>query len=298
VSSLPPYPRINRAAELRQNTQRLMEALDLPETLLLPVWREKSFFTDGAEARGLLRTVREAGQLVDRASEIVWLGQLGTTDCFALDLSEVAEPQSLPGLDTGAKPVDLMFVGSLLPKPDAELLVYARGMLNWHRKNRFCGSCGQPTKPKEGGHVRECPNEQLKHFPRTDPAIMLLVAKGDRCVLGRQRAWPTKMVSVIAGFVEPGESLEDAAIREAKEELGISVSASSIRYFRSQPWPFPASLMLGFTGLAENENIVLDGQELEEARWYTKDELRSPQGFFYPPPFSLAHHLIKHFIDG
>jgi NAD+ diphosphatase len=292
---IPPLSRIDRSAELRKDSERLMTALDAPETLLLPVWRDKTFFTTTDEPRAFLRTVREAGPLVDRASEIVWLGRLGAADCFALDVSEAAEPLSLPGLDASATPVDLMFVGSQLPAADAELLVYARGMINWHRKNRFCGSCGQPTKPKEGGHVRECTAESLKHFPRTDPAVMLLVARGDRCVLGRQHGWPGKMMSVIAGFVEPGESLEGAAIREAKEELGLEVG--NLRYFRSQPWPFPASLMLGFMAEAGSDDIVLDGQELEEARWYSKDELRDPQGFFYPPPFSLAHHMIRAFID-
>ena len=272
-----------------------MNALDAPETLLLPIWRDKSFFTEGDDARGFLCTVREAGPLVDRASEIVWLGRVEGADCFALDVSEAPDPLVLPGLKNGAKPVDLMFTGSLLPVEDAGLLMYARGMLFWHRKHRFCGSCGQPTKPKEGGHVRECTAEDLKHFPRTDPAIMLMVTHGDRIALGRQKGWPGKMFSVIAGFVEPGESLEEASIREAKEELGLTVQ--NLRYFRSQPWPFPASLMLGFVADATEDQIVLDGNELEEARWFTKDELRDPKGFFYPPPFSLAHHLIRTFID-
>jgi NAD+ diphosphatase len=167
-------------------------------------------------------------------------------------------------------------------------------MLNWHRRHRYCGSCGQPTKPKDGGHVRECAAENLKHFPRTDPAIMVLVTRGDRCVLARQPGWPDGLYAVIAGFVEPGESIEDAAHREVKEELGLAIR--NLHYFRSQPWPFPSSLMLGFSAEALSDVIVRDQEELEDARWFSRAELENPQGFFYPPGYSLANGLIRGFL--
>ncbi|HEX7670170.1 MAG TPA: NAD(+) diphosphatase, partial [Polyangiaceae bacterium] len=166
--------------------------------------------------------------------------------------------------------------------------------LYWHQRHRFCGSCGAETKLKDGGHVRECTAEDLKHFPRTDPAVMVLVSRGDRCVLARQPWWPHGMQSVVAGFVEPGESVEDAALREVKEELGLE--ATGLRYFRSQPWPFPASLMVGFFAEATSDDIVIDREELEAARWYSRAELLKPEGFFYAPGYSLAHYMIREFL--
>lgn len=273
-----------------------MAALDAANTILVPVWRDKNFVEMGPEPRATLPTSAEGSELIDAATEIVWLGQIGARDCFALDVSELAEPMAHPALFGRGELSDLRLSGGLLAPEEAEVLAYARGMLHWHRRHRFCGSCGRATRPKEGGHVRECEAEDLKHFPRTDPAIMVLVTRGDRCVLARQHGWPDGMFAVVAGFVEPGESVEDAAHREVKEELGLEVQG--LKYFRSQPWPFPSSLMLGFTAEALGEDIVRDPEELEDARWFSREELRNPQGFFYPPEYSLAHHLIVDFLAG
>lgn len=286
---------MDRAAELRRDTDRLMAALDAPETLLVPVYRDQSLVVQGAEPRGVFLPVREASALVDVASELVFLGRVGERDCFALDVSSVERAESHPAVVGKGAFTDLRMVGGLLPPEEAEILAYARGMLYWHRRHRFCGSCGRPTKPREGGHVRECDEEDLKHFPRTDPAVMVLVSNGDRCALARQPGWPEGMFSIIAGFVEPGESIEDAAAREAKEELGLIIGG--LRYFRSQPWPFPSSLMIGYFAETADEGLVVDGAEIEHARWVTRDELRNPTGFFYPPPYSLAHHMIREFLN-
>jgi NAD+ diphosphatase len=287
-------PLIDRASHLRKNTERLMKALDAPSTLLVPVWRDKSLVD--AAPRAALPTVAEASTLIDRSSELVWLGLLGGVDCFALELSELEAPLADTRFETGAEFVDLRAVGSLLALPEAGLLAYARGMLRWHRHHRYCGLCGGRTRAREGGHLRECEADGEKHFPRTDPAVMVLVEQGDRCVLGRQPGWPAGMYSVVAGFVEPGESLEEAALREVREEVGLEVE--EIRYFRSQPWPFPASLMVGFRARSSGQELCVDREELEEARWFSRQELEHPQGFFYPPPFSLAHHLITAFLGG
>jgi NAD+ diphosphatase len=144
--------------------------------------------------------------------------------------------------------------------------------------------------------VRACTSCGEKVFPRTDPAIMSLVTRGDRLLLARQPSWPKGMFSVLAGFVEPGETLEQAVARETAEEVGVSVS--EIHYLRSQPWPFPCSLMIGFRAEAESDRFRVDGEEIEEARWLTREELRNPEGFFIPPPFSLAHQLIGWFLAG
>jgi len=271
-----------------------MAALDAPETLLVPVYRDQSLVATGAEPHGVLLPVREASALVDAASELVFLGLVGDRDCFALDVSSLERPDSHPAVSGKGTFGDLRMAGGLLPPEEAEVLAYARGMLYWHRRHRFCGSCGRATKPRDGGHMRECVEEDLKHFPRTDPAVMVLVANGDRCALARQPGWPDGMLSVIAGFVEPGESIEDAASREAKEELGLTIGG--LRYFRSQPWPFPSSLMIGYFAETADERLVVDGTEIEHARWVTRDELLNPRGFFYPPPYSLAHHMIREFL--
>jgi len=288
--------RLDRAAELRRNTDRLMAALDQPATLLVPVHRDQNLLSTAGEPRAVLLPVSEAAALVDAAGELVWLGRVGDRDCFAIDISGIERPDAHPSITGRGVFTDLRLAGGLLPPEEAEILAYARGILYWHRRHRFCGSCGRPTKPREGGHMRECADEDLKHFPRTDPAVMVLVANGDRIALARQPGWPEGMLSIVAGFVEPGESIEDAAAREVKEELGLSISG--LRYFRSQPWPFPASLMVGFFAETTDEQLVVDRTELEEARWVSRDDLREPRGFFYPPAYSLAHHMIRAFLEG
>ena len=270
-----------------------MAALDAPDTLLVPCWRSQTLVSPNSDALVTPR-VREAGVLIDRASEIVWLGRVGEQDCFALDLSKLESP--LEGsLSSAGTFADLRMVGGLLSPEESELAAYARGILRWHRHHQHCGLCGAATRPREGGHVRECPEDGNRSFPRTDPAVMVLVESADRCVLARQPGWPEGMYSVIAGFVEPGESLEDAVVRETKEELGLEVT--DVRYFRSQPWPFPSSLMVGFFAQATSDDIRLGDDELEEARWFSRKELHNPDGFFYPPPYSLAHHLIQAFLE-
>lgn len=272
-----------------------MASLDAPGTRLVPVWRDQSLIVSGAEPRAVLPRVAEAAALVDLASEIVWLGRVGDDDCFALDVSPLESPLGHPALAGRGELADLRMAGGLLPPEETEVLAYARGILHWHRRHQYCPSCGQPTKPREGGHVRLCVSEDLKHFPRTDPAVMVLVTRGDRCVLARQPGWPQGMYAVVAGFVEPGESVEDAARREVKEELGLDIE--NVRYFRSQPWPYPASLMIGFGAEALGDELVVDHEELEDARWFSRAELANPVGFFYPPGYSLAHYMIRAFLD-
>lgn len=271
-----------------------MAALDVRDTLIVPVYRDQNLVVLGSDPSGVLLTAAEASALVDVASELVWLGRVGERDCFAIDLSEMATPEAHQALAGRGNFTDLRMAGGLLEPEEAEILAYARGILYWHRRHRHCGSCGRPTKPRDGGHMRECVEEDIKHFPRTDPAVMVLVSNGDRCALARQPGWPEGMLSIVAGFVEPGESVEDAAIREVKEELGLPIG--ELRYFRSQPWPFPSSLMIGFFAETNEESLVIDETELESARWVSRDDLRDPKGFFYPPPYSLAHHMIKAFI--
>jgi NAD+ diphosphatase len=190
----------------------------------------------------------------------------------------------------------LRLVATLLPADEAGLLGYARAMIFWRRQNRFCGVCGASTTAARGGHVLVCTNPACRHehFPRTDPAIIVLISDGERALLGRQAAWPAGRYSTIAGFVEPGESLEDAVAREVFEETGVQVDL--IEYHSSQPWPFPSSLMLGFTAHAVTTEVRLHDQELEDARWFTRAELAAGYPKI-PPNISISFRLIEDWFD-
>ncbi|MDQ6648638.1 MAG: NAD(+) diphosphatase [Actinomycetota bacterium] len=200
----------------------------------------------------------------------------------------------------GQRLAGLRDVGALLDDRDAGLLVEAVALANWHATHTHCPRCGAPTEPDQAGHVRRCTAEGSQHFPRTDPAVIMLVHDGaDRCVLGRQAVWPPRRMSALAGFVEPGESAEQAVVREVLEEVGLDVV--DVGYRASQPWPFPSSLMLGFFARATGDTLALDQDEIEEARWFTRDELRaavSAEEVLLPPPVSIAWRLITDWVAG
>jgi NAD+ diphosphatase len=189
-------------------------------------------------------------------------------------------------------------LGADLGDLDAGLLVEAIGILEWHERNRFSPLTGAATTIERGGWVQRDPTTGAEHFPRTDPAVIMLVHDGDRVVLGRQAVWPPGRFSILAGFVEPGESAEAAVAREVAEEVGLRVT--DITYVGSQPWPFPQSLMLGFVARVEGDDaLVLDPDEIEEARWFTRDELRSGAGpRALPPPVSIARHILDRWVAG
>jgi NAD+ diphosphatase len=289
----PFLPLLDRAAHLRKDGTYLEARLGELETVLLPIWRNKVLVSRGPTPHPAPVRVEDAPAFVANDVPLVWLGLLGEKPCFAVDLSNIDQPLN-GSLADSAYFEDLRVAGNLIHPRDFATLAFARGILHWHRQHRFCGRCAAPTRVREGGHVRECAPCETKHFPRTDPAVMILVTSGDRCLLARQPAFPLGMFSALAGFVEPGESVEECVLRETREEVGLDVA--DLRYFRSQSWPFPQSLMIGFSARATNDTFVLDRDELEEARWFSRQELREPRGFFYPPPVSLAHHMIQAFV--
>ena len=210
--------------------------------------------------------------------------------------------RSQRSLSVGGRPVDswagLREVGAELGDLDAGLLVQAIGIIEWHERNRFSPMTGARTTVERAGWVQRDPDNGREVFPRTDPAVIMLVHDGgDRCVLGRQAVWPPGRFSVLAGFVEPGESAEAAVAREVAEEVGIGVT--DVRYVASQPWPFPQSLMLGFVARATDLELRIDDDEIEEARWFSREELRSgtgPQAL--PPTVSIARHIIDRWVAG
>ncbi|HYF54262.1 MAG TPA: NAD(+) diphosphatase [Salinarimonas sp.] len=188
-------------------------------------------------------------------------------------------------------------MGSVLPPEELGILAEAKALMHWHDRHRFCANCGTPTAPTAGGFRRDCGACGVQHFPRTDPVVIMLIAHGEHILLGRQSRFPPGMYSCLAGFVEPGETIEDAVRRETFEEAGVRVGA--VRYAASQPWPFPMSLMIGCIGEALTDELVVDREELEEVRWVPRDEVvlmmerRHPEGITGPNPIAIAHHLVR-----
>jgi NAD+ diphosphatase len=207
----------------------------------------------------------------------------------------------LPAAPDGARPASLREVGTLLGDRDAGLLTHAVALANWHDTHTHCPLDGTPTVPDPGGHSTRCPRDGSEHFPRTDPAVIMLITDpDDRCLLARNAAWPGRRVSILAGFVDPGESAEQAVVREVAEETRLKVT--NVRYVGSQPWPMPRSLMLGFRADAPAcQDIVVDAHEIVEARWFSRDELRAAvrgREIALPPPVSIARRIIESWFGG
>ena len=196
---------------------------------------------------------------------------------------------------------ELRGLAASVPGGEAAIAAHARALVDWHARHGFCAVCGQPTQIRQGGIQRHCVDCDSEHFPRTDPVAIMVVCDGDDCLLGRGPHFPEGSYSALAGFVEPGETIEEAARREVFEESGIIVG--DVRYHSSQPWPFPSSLMIGLVGMAESRDLKIDYDELEDARWFHRDELvtmmahEHPGGLITPPPLAIAHHLIKAFVQ-
>jgi NAD+ diphosphatase len=216
--------------------------------------------------------------------ELVLLGVDGDGHAvFAADPGD-----ELPGERRG-----LRDLAPMLSQAEGGMVAHAVGLLNWHRRHRFCANCGAPSEAREAGHVRVCPACGTQHHPRTDPVVIMLVTDGDRALLGRQAQWPAGRYSALAGFVEPGESLEEAVAREVREETGVRVD--DVRYRSSQPWPFPTSLMLGFSARwAGGEPVVRDG-ELEDVGWFTRQAIVDGD-VLLPPPTAIARRLIDEWL--
>ena len=186
-----------------------------------------------------------------------------------------------------------------LPRADGGLAAYAAALLNWHRRHRFCANCGHPTEVREAGHVRSCPNCGAEHHPRTDPVVIMLVLRGEEVLLGRQPSWPPGRYSALAGFVEPGESLEEAVAREVREEARVEIGTP--RYVSSQPWPFPSSLMLGFVAPWASGEPVIGDAELEDVRWFTRKAVQEAVAgrgeLQLPPPLAIARRLVDGWLE-
>jgi NAD+ diphosphatase len=240
-------------------------------------------------------------QALAPAAETVFLGLDGAAGRFGVALDPDATKALRGRDDLLVTDLRSIAVQGLVAPDHLAPLAEAKALLAWHARHRFCSNCGVKTHMVQAGWKRECPNCKVEHFPRTDPVVIMLAVHGDKCLLGRAGRFAANMWSCLAGFVEPGESIEEAARRETLEEAGIV--CGEVKYFRSQPWPFPMSLMIGCHARAENADITVDRSELEDARWFTREETalmfmgQHPEGISIPPPIAIAHHIIRAWVE-
>jgi NAD+ diphosphatase len=322
-------PGFERAGLRRREPDWIRERVLDPQSVFVPVWRNQNLVIEvsGGEPRAAVVAVEALAGLFGTLSadavderlahgELVLLGLIDDRAHFALDLSRLEAPlaalrsPALAAAGIAAAPgeidirfADLRQLAGRLAHHEGALLALARAMAYWHLRHRFCGQCGAPTRSEEAGHMRRCtdPACAAMHFPRTDPAVIMLVtdSKGDRVLLGRNKNFVRGMYSTLAGFVEPGESLEDAVAREVREETAVEVGA--VHYHSSQPWPFPANIMLGFYAEAVTTEITVDYGELADARWFERDWLAAhadDDTFRLPRRDSIARRLLEDWLAG
>lgn len=289
---------LDRVDVRRRDDAWIRDRLADPTTAVVPVWNDRSLVRSASAAAAVLLEGEPGHAAIAAANQVVLLGVKDGRTFFAAGL----DGAEAPGFDGGAAFVELRSVSSDMATFDCALLAYARGMLFWHKRTRFCGDCGRPTESTSAGHIRVCTNPDCRreHFPRTDPAVIMLVTRtgpdGEMGLLARSHRFPPGRYSVLAGFVEPGETLEEAVAREVMEEAGVAVT--DIRYRGSQPWPFPASLMLRFRARATTETLHLDAAELDDGGWYRKSDFRrlGEQGKSLPTLDSSARWLIEEWL--
>lgn len=285
---------IDRAAHRRVDDAWIAAQLEGRQARIVPIWRTRNLILPGNPPQGVVLESNRG--LLVAASAVVFLGLIDEIAHFAADFSSYDDPP----LEEHGLFRDLRGIGQLLGHQEGALLVYARATIQWHARHQYCGVCGSPSVSRESGHMRKCTNADcaIEHFPRLDPAVIMLVHDGgDRLILGRQKNWPAGQHSVLAGFVESGESLEDSVAREIYEEAGVAVT--DIRYHSSQPWPFPSSIMLGFTARATEVTLNVNREELEDAAWFTRDDLlNSPEdnSFRLPRKDSISRRLIENWM--
>jgi NAD+ diphosphatase len=299
-SSRPPIPfsgnPLDRASNMRRDADWVAQLLNATDSRFLPFWKLNVLSSDSDEAalHWLDLSVRE---FLEEGATPWLLGLQDGVAHFAVDLSAQEDPIASMGLE-GVRFADARALASRLSLAEAGIIAHGRALVDWHRRHRFCGACGLPTVVREAGASRKCEDCGQEHFPRTDPVVIMVVWNGDKAVLGRQKAWPQGNYSALAGFIDQGETIEEAVKREVLEEVGIVVD--DVEYHASQPWPFPSSLMIGCFAHTTQDEITIDPAELDTARWVTREEvqrvLAGPDpslGFTIPGSIAIAHHLIR-----
>ena len=293
---------LDRVSQRRQDAGWVASLLKDPNTRLLPLHGLKPRIRHSSAVSLDWQTVAPWHSLIDDGRTLILLGLRDGRAYFALDATPV-DPPSGDNVVT----MDARAVAPTIDGGEAAILAEARSLIDWHARHRFCAQCGTPSVVASGGWVRHCPSCKAHHFPRVDPVVIMLAVKGERCLLGRGRRRPGSRFSCLAGFMEPGETLEEAVRREILEESGIEVGR--VHYLASQPWPFPSSLMMGFLAEALSEEITIDPEELAEARWFERDEVRAmversrsdepvPGMVTLPPPLAIGHHIARRWAFG
>jgi NAD+ diphosphatase len=292
----------DRGDAQRRDPAWLDAALHAPTSRFLPLSHLNVLVHDAGDLQLGWLSRADVARL-DVAVPPVFLGLQDGVAHFAIDLSDVGDAIHELNLDESWRFDDARAAAMRLDGCDTGILAQSRAQVGWHRSHRCCSACGAPTTPQRGGHVRVCPVCKAEHFPRTDPVAIMLILDGDRCLLGQSqgRLASTGMYSALAGFIDQGESIEEAVRREIREEAGVLVGA--VRYHSSQPWPFPSSLMIGCHGRALTTKISIDPAEMADVRWFDRDAVRAalehknPE-LRVPGPIAIAHHLIKAWADG
>ena len=299
---------LDRAGHLRTDDEWLASQIAAHDALFVPLWRGDALVLPEAAAE----QGRDVAWLPKAAisayldNDIIFLGlNRNNAPRFAVDISPLEIPEQTAPFDALCRAGGvfenlrtLAMVGDM-PPTELAILAQAKGLLEWHNSHGFCSKCGAKSVIAEGGYKRSCPACGADHFPRTDPVVIMLPYLGDKCLLGRQAGWPENLFSALAGFMEPGETIEEAVARETMEEAGVAIN--SVQYHSTQPWPFPSSLMIGCLAEAENNKITVDEKELAEARWFSvaeiKDAFNGTAEFDIPHSLAIAHHLIKAFVE-
>jgi NAD+ diphosphatase len=295
---------LDRVSERRRDAGWISSLLDEPSTRLIPLRDLKPAIRNGSQMALDWQPVGLWREAIAAGATVVLLGIAEGRAHFALDATGA---DLLP--DPAIENIDVRTLAPLITGPEAAILAEARSVVDWHARHRFCAQCGTPSEVMAGGWTRHCPACKAHHFPRVDPVVIMLAVRGERALLGRGRRRPGARFSCLAGFMEPGETLEDAVRREVREESGIR--CGRVRYLASQPWPFPSTLMMGFLAEALTEEITVDLEELVEARWFDRDEIREmvaraaagdpdPETTVpsLPGPVAIAHQICRRWATG
>ena len=291
---------LDRAGDFRNTPEWLVEQGESPDALAMVFWDGQPLLEDHPDGPRLVwLALTHARDVIRDADREIFLGLWKSAPVFAVEFEGPSDPAEGPIKGLGAF-TGLREAAAVLSGPEAAMAGGAKSLFDWRRKHGFCANCGHETKTAAGGWRRVCPSCTAEHFPRVDPVTIMLPVFEGRCLLGRQAAWPAGRMSALAGFLEPGETIEEACAREIKEEAGLTVTA--VRYHSSQPWPFPSQLMIGLIAEVSDANATPDMTELEEVRWLTKDEARAVLDGAHevkaPPRFAIARTLLQAWVDG
>jgi NAD+ diphosphatase len=291
---------LDRAGDFRNTPEWLVEQGESPDALAMVFWDGQPLLEDHPDGPRLVwLALTHARDVIRDADREIFLGLWKSAPVFAVEFEGPSDPAEGPIKGLGAF-TGLREAAAVLSGPEAAMAGGAKSLFDWRRRHGFCANCGHETKTAAGGWRRVCPSCKTEHFPRVDPVTIMLPVFEGRCLLGRQAAWPAGRMSALAGFLEPGETIEEACAREIKEEAGLTVTA--VRYHSSQPWPFPSQLMIGLIAEVSDANATPDMTELEEVRWLTKDEARAVLDGAHevkaPPRFAIARTLLQAWVDG